>query len=1437
MVQDKSDNDSMYEYEEQDDTYEIFEEEEDVFDETVFIASRETYSTEVFKLISKNYKNLKNDKQRVKLNVKIKNLTDMLMDYDKNKDVDNTLINSNKKQLSIYEPNLHPVLNVKHIVFENANDKKMYMALVKTWNDSNASIRDFSSFLYEWDKINTFFQKASNNVERSKKIYQLFRPFINKNIDSRQHVTVSQDIDSFSFVTTKGKDESVKKQKNKNENVYQIVLTNRVINSDDFSYQDNVEVTGFYRVKNKDKLNDYRTLDLEKYVDDVLKLKENDKVNVYPHDYIPHISHNGDVEPTLFNITKKNDLYLHLEKDDSSHVELIYNLKKLSINRFMIYPKNVINPMTKHKSLKMNTFFKLSPNVSLFEQTEFITTSPSTTLFNLFKKVKYLSYVDLLQLDHKLNYDSTKFSPLSQFIYKLIQENVRKIPSPKQIIHFPNFKNKNRFIDILQKVSYESSGQFADTPYNRVLEISKKPDGGLLNLITQFNEYISKLSEMKSIKKISTSSVKSQKHESQNKVKDRFQDENAIVVKNINALFEENERLKINQNDGSNKNAQNSGILYDVFKNVIYIQKVKTSEGWYTWTLNKEFNKKMMGNTFKLNYNIFDVLKHQKENIKQVNHFIDHKVNYLQKIKEYETYLTWLKHAPTVTHKLTPMKLDLSYTKKDFLGENKDDPYELIEDQENFNVKYEPFFTENSNDDDLSNQLLQEKDYFNIQTSSMKTITELIGYLSRTSQIQLQQDEISVIAHYNIMHQNENKIIQEYETSKHNLEAMVKWNIAKKAKTIEERRRLLKYKDLQVQKLDLTYKDNFQLNRYFITINIFAFFIVYILAKRPSQIINYIAECKKNVSDVQRNPREAHIHYFVCLMNVISKNVDMTNIFSSYFTYTNIQKRIDKHKDLKEAVTHLSSKAPFAFLIEKADKKIFDSENVFLSHTWIGFKPFTISGHELINTQKDITTNGNKRKNQGQIIVDYILNVHTHISNPNVNNGTNLYEDKKARHHKPGNCCFEQYLTYGNFVPLDIENRIINVKPILHPRPFTLFIKRTNTHFKPHVFYSVPLTFFKKVIDMKTFISNSDITYSDNSNRINSYLDNKEYNNEYIKILKSSSASNESQLIDSVSDIFSNVKQFLAVAFPSSKNKNDDPLSIWNELTKSLLLFQQPTDKYVYHNIVHKMMKDILITIEREERGYKYSDSHLKNRKHFENVDVERLTGIHMKDMDIFQLNTSSAISQTVIQALKSFNLDYVNTLFFPIHRSFDDVFYNHLVVLLLFGLMIQKAFHFILNIHEREKYRKLDDSSIKLPNMFISMNENQRLSMSVILNKIKQIFDIEKNNSITHFQVLKDDFENLREKHNKERRMMAITTHENNLSKLMLNMQVDTDLTNTLFTNKSISIDDIEIRKTNDELTHDESVYNIHDGLTSDEGFGFQDRDEAYDIPDMDDD
>lgn len=157
---------------------------------------------------------------------------------------------------------------------------------------------------------------------------------------------------------------------------------------------DLLHLKGMMRLKTKNP-EDYQIMNIQEYNQNINRMKINDHVLVYPHDYILNISYNGDTTPKKFKVIDKNPMYIKLEETISSQKKnnnldaiLYYNLEKMHQNRFMIYPIHIKDPVTKDSSFKDNTFFLFDQNVDIKQQIEFCKINQTEYLFQHFKLLK-----------------------------------------------------------------------------------------------------------------------------------------------------------------------------------------------------------------------------------------------------------------------------------------------------------------------------------------------------------------------------------------------------------------------------------------------------------------------------------------------------------------------------------------------------------------------------------------------------------------------------------------------------------------------------------------------------------------------------------------------------------------------------------------------------------------------------------------------------------------------------------------------------------------------------------------------------------------------------------------------------------------------------------------------------------------------------------------
>lgn len=1290
---------------------ETYEEDEDIFDHQISIVSQETTKAELNKLLSKNYKNISSQKNSVNFDTKLTNYVNMIHNTKEEK--------SSKHSFFIKEDNLLPVFDNKFYVYEDPHGKA-FKSTSKTWNDNNAIFSDFQDFLNEKKNIEN--RKSVPYLTKQNQLYSIFRPFeaVHEN-----GLFSEKNTDSFALI------ENV-------ESSHSLFLI-RILNNSPAYQGDFVHLKGLFRLKNIDDknryINDYDIFDFSKYHEMIDKMKTNDIIFVYPHDYILNVSYDGDTSPKKFKIVEKNMMYIKIHSENNEDSVLYYNLEKIQQNRFMIYPYRIKNPVTKHSSFKKNTLFLFDPKSNIKDQIEFTKLSPTTYLFNQFKNLKKLNNKNVINLMDFIDFDHEQLSDLSQYILRLIRENLRtgtKKTAIKSFNDFPPIVQKENIGSILKNINYPFEGHYSDSSYHRVEYIKKHYDGGLLDVVNAYLENVTKQIDFLKKDHELTKSVKGKNVNHNSNNIDKNDVKSKVIFATFEDLFNENKKLRNEENPNI---TESKGVVLDRHFNIIHI-KIKNIEGNPQWDIDEN-----VINTHRYGELRIEVEKNQYENYKKWRDSYKYLQNIQTHLNEYRDFLEKMRKSNTFHYKTSAPKLDLSYTKKNFLGNFHEVSIEdFIEQGEGFGIDYVslPYNHEEVSD--------QTNSSFSINTPSHNSIERLLNFLTMQSQITLKQNEMKTIVNGLLLENDEKIIMKKYDEKKRTFEHYKSELL--KAKKIDHLSFVQKKIKDNEQERDLELLQN----KMHIILKAYAFFVVVILANRPKIIINPLIRCKP-YAQKSSNDTDFYLRLFACNIQILSSE---PSIFLDFFLpFQDIKSKDEIFRLLQGEFLKLLKKEVYFHAIKKAEQRIIEKNTLPLSKTWDSFLPFI---QDLSNTSIEL----NKHTASSLVIAiqKFIVNVTL----------TRKLDNANVHSHEPTYCCFERIVNYGNFLPKEI-NQILHLYQSTYKMGMTflpkIYIQKKYSSLHDHVFYSKLLT-FQKEVDVRTALNwhvNLQNKYLEDLHtfkKSNILFSRDEKLEDLISLKRNDRQGTNSKqkgrnifgkipLMTEVVSSLQNISYFMGVIFPRSKTfANNEIYEMWEDMVNTLTRIPNDIDRILYHDFIHRFIRDIMISVQRDKQQYKFNDIHVNKKKFLDPSFRDNIKNIIMNDLIRYEIESSNSDSKRIIEIithnLQIFNLEHINAYEY---KDVNSVYENYILVIYVFSTFMKACLQIII------QQEFTDDI---LTNMYslntLTINEIQKNAIHNLVHHVYSLFMKNKRNTFVSLNTLKDEFENLRERNRRDKQI-----------------------------------------------------------------------------------
>lgn len=1397
-MNDKSNDANSWDDYEIGDYNETIIENEERFDDNIIISSKESYQSEVYKLLSKNYRNITTNKNRINVDTKINNIVASIIH----------VIDSPQTETMPFfrldDSDSFPVFDSKFYVYEDQNKEKEkgndFLSMKRTWNENNAIIQSFKVFLTAYTNIKT----RKNNITSTylnQQFYNLLRPFDNGNDHVSKRMVSMFDKDAFSIVDNKG-----------------IFSRRRLLSSNDNYYSgDDISLKGIYRFKkdskNDEDLSNYQVLDIAHYLQSVKEIKTGDVVNIYPHDYINFVSYNGDIKPKECVVLDASDKYLKLQVI-KNQVILFYNLQTLHLNRFMVfYPlKKDKEIVTKQSNTKKNTFYILDKVHDIHDQLKFIQPSASSTLFNAFKKIKHLNGFDVEKLMTYIDYDEKPLSPLGQNILRLIRENLRKSAKPPMLKNIKEFNNNNdKFPKVLENVIKPYIGRFADSILQRIKHVVSMDDGGLLKIVQPHTRFIDDIIEnFKTISPNDTHVQRFAKPISRESKTDLGVGRRTFDK--FDEIFNENNKLmkikgsKSQSVSKSKASSENFGTVRNYFNRHIPVQKVfDKQKDCFQWIVRDDIKDTVSLLDLSPIDLTTEVEKHQIESLQLWNKGVDYMKDIKSKLYAYVSYLDNDIRFKRVQIERDHFTIDLSARKKNFRG-NYDEVSidDIIEQGEGFGIVYEKLpedikdtYKELQSYDALS--LIAEKDAFAVMSSSAQFLHELVSQLVNQIDLNITLMEGRTIVNTLLVTYDESKILKEFEAKKTNFNIFLKKQ-KDAVKTNDEIRRLETYSKQSNANMVRDFDEKMIENRKNIVLALFSLFIVTILSHRPKKIMKTNPLFSQYASKYT-NDLEYHLRYFAMVISVLIKNVDESSTMYPYLQTLQNIKSLEKLRDMLQVeYTKLINISVFAKAIELSDKRVESQSLIVISSIWSSFLPFWTKNETTVKSDTDDKQN---------ILSTYVKNIQQLISQKAI---TKQLSNPYKFSHEPTFCCFENLTDYGYFLPEDIkilENSIKDVDVSEQPR----LVKRKNPESrKLHMFWSIPLDIRndKFRIDIKKIIVNEKIDDLDKFKGIKTFSTSNKHFEQDEAFQNYLVTNDDNALLKDVSLLFENISKFLQSSFPLGKNKKSPNITEkWSNMTNQLFLIKNPIEKIMYRDLIQKFVRDILILIHRENNDFKLNYISIR-KKIFLNANTKtRLENIAESDVKYFELQMQPFGEKYLDKALKKVGIFNVNDLMFPKNKALDDIFENHVILLYVFGEIVNIVLKSLIKLDELD-YIEEDNYKNDLPTI-ISLNEIQRSSILDFLSKIFNLYDKKKQSIFVSAKSLKEGFENDRERKNKEKLAEINKLDRNEKNMLITLKQNGLDKTigfSSGFTDSDMNYEDFD--------APDTSYADLYDGLSS---------------------
>ena len=1445
----------------------------EVYDDTMYeaiISSKQTLTDEIHKLLQKNY-DLRRENLRFWLSTKIENITGMLTEYA-NKDREK----SPTHFIELKDPSVYPVFDAKFFVYEDsAKDMKTKSKDINsfnhTWTENNAHIKPFSDFLNAYEKYHTrrnapgsVTMSASLESENHQAFYDLFSPFTPPDETLITELnTLLHDKDAFVFLDVMDPEFGQKK-----------MISVRRLLGPKYGYNgDKVLMTGLFVLnkgkEEKERTDNYATLDLGSYMEGVDAFKEGDRALIYPHDYISLISHDGDVRPKSCIIKKVTPSFLELELTNKKNesTELFYNKANLRQNRFMLFSPKVKDPMTKYKTKKQNTFVILNPNHDIFDQVAFINDSPSTMLFNAFKKIKKLSALDVEKLMAQINYDQQALSPLARHIFRLIRENLRKTPKGPLIRAFQPKRNpaaKNT-PPILKGVNHAYLNQFLDSPLFRTHYLLQKYDGGLLEVLQNTRQYLesvldkpssSQMNNTAHQKRETTKLALSEKiaHLEKEQKKEKQKEKAVTVFNSFPDLFAENERLRLSLNTD---NAKEIGIVLDAYKNPVYLKKTVFTENsvkYLQWILEDDITHT---ERFVNNHLLFipESLENQKQVAKAQRDSLTYKegvASQLRFIREEIAHMITMRQSSfsvTPFYKLENFRIDLSHLKKNFTGKELAKEEQLLQIGEDYNSTYSELPEQNVPTlDDDENEGTVDEEAFNVAKNTILFIEKVVKNIARAFRVGLGSEDIKWITKITVDEYDESRLLKDYEAKTQDL---IKFE-ARVRRAGKDMRLYEKNLNATRERNSKEHQQKMIMNRRNTLTMISALLSLVVLIHRPKNImLGMDPVCARDVKGLNHDDVGYYVRYFACYLKLLTRNIhESLSDDNAFFPYLEAlgETGLKTREQIADAILNQTTIALRNRIIrealERSNVRVAREQNKhhkFVSTIDGQFRPFL---RDMINKQETGEQNLKVRRYE-ELVVDYVMLLQNYTRQQEITKKTeNLYKFA----HDPTACCYELISQYGTFVSLDPQK----LAYINFHDPLTKFSvlprlvrrKMTARDFVLHPFWGVNMDFTDggrqlRRSNIKTYFTFPTIREEDRFGLITRFfdvnpvlkLDGLAYEYfEHMNTPQKDPIGMLSMLKSYLANAYENMQQFLEMAFPTNRLKRDGRglLERWQNISKEMQLVQH--DHVLFFDFIYHFVRDLLIVINREVSNFKLSDSAFQKKRAFLPTGTPaRLFEIAETDMREMEMKKAQFSQKLVDAALQKISIFDLHLLIFPAHLHIEALLENHTLMLYVFITILKVMFHSIIALDTQPTVQGNPDFFNPLPEM-VTLNENQKTGMADILRNIFDLYERRKSLTMVPHKHLNEEFEKSKDNLKKKRtkRIERNTKDEQQFMAYVRSIGLD----EVIEDDKMLETDILQQIEINQSMLEEGSPHYRRDETDNILYGDFEDHEEAYDIP-----
>lgn len=1378
-----------------DETIEEVVENEEQFVQNKFVVSKETVSTNLLHLTRQQH------------SLALQQISDMIVchlnGYKESRVSQNNEFDVNNR----YET-LFPVFNAKSYVFDiGPREKTLYRALKETWNDGNANIRNFASYLQD-------LQSAIG----TRNMYDVIRSFedVSKDTSITGYSHVS-DTDAYILTNTSSN-----------------TLSIRRLLASSSNQGDIVRLAGILRRNNNDikaiSISKLRTFCFKDFFTMLHNIQIGDEVNAFPHEYIEGVSSDGNTRAISYKVTHVDHSSVILENESSS---LLYNKHAISSNPFTIYPISVQDPITRYNAIKMDILYLFDDTQSIQEQIDFAKTSRNIYLFSIFKSLKSITPKTLHRVLKLAECDHVELNPITQSLIHLIYSNARGSTVAPKWIPVEYKSDSSSIPSILKKAHFPYNDSFVDSSMGRMEYITHSHDGGLLELSKYAIDQAEKQMEWLTKNKVAAMDyeLKTLSEPASGKQKisaikiHKVVEQEGINLRRFKYLHDLIEETSIAQKTE-----------YGVVNQNTFVQKTAGTTKWVLIPLNNilprtwltQYQQNPYNNTL-YDKQAFDdwvsniVYEYQKKN-KQLwknpydrlnkikNHFVDDITRFI-KLRDSRSF--WVPES----HEMFVDAYKDKWIKDN--DQNVELNIEIDNAVEELDVNT---FESNESGTGSLNNLLQSP------------ISELLTTLLQLTSFKLSQNEKQLALQYlDRKHNKERKIQAKYELLLVKRIAIVQDKLKQIVDAGIKNEKLQKFvskvnNDTQVELSNALLK-----NKKKTIISVFALFVVFSMANRPKQVFSPLSICvpKMKSSDVNY-----FIKYFGCALVQFAKLTADKSILKEYCEELNgkgkqYKSNVDAIETRYEKL--LKKESVFRDLISKSEQRLSRLNNIKLTTSWPSYRPFVyIRSHEerdsLGSNSNSVNTRIKASKSKSNVVVDVASQTKIHVSSASAINIVSMYISLLNKHvasankstfsainknaHIATSCCQEHFATFGELWN-SLDPKIVAFfaklrKEGLFNTP-VLFMQESKKH-RPR---NGGMYWYDLIGNSIPIQSTNPIKRLSTQNRYGyEYLRSFMISNDVFKsneILLDITGTGVNPVNSSTSVLFGDVTKVIHEMFPQNQKikglqtkNHKSTTEKWQAVRSKLEKQTSQLHTFVGIRFLENVISDINILVNRVLYSYKTDITAITKKKYIDTNMKAKLINALEQDQAYYHIDIQSESYKLFHEGMKSITLKDLHVLFGHNVQSIGDAKSTYVLLMYIFITVLHILFHRVLQ--NTNTSGNAHQTQINLR----SYNAVQSNIVQKFVNKVYSICERRFDESFVDVFRLEQEFNTARErkKQDEARKRAQLYQDEMTIYDITLNSMLEPDDVEYSYQ------DDANMGYTRDELYTSDDVlgYNEYD-------------------------